>query len=82
MARMQRTQVYLPADLSAALDRVARREGTTRASLIRRAAQRLLESEQLETEDPILGLIGLGNGGPGRVSETHDEVLAETARKA
>ena len=78
--RMQRTQIYLPAELSAALDRLARRRGTSRADLLRLAARRLLADEQASTDDPILGIIGLGNAGPGRVSEQHDRVLAAAAR--
>ena len=78
--RMQRTQIYLPAELSAALDRLARRRGTSRADLLRLAARRLLADEQASADDPILGIIGLGNAGPGRVSEQHDRVLAAAAR--
>lgn len=77
MARMLRTQIFLEPDLTAALDRLARRRGTSRANLIRLAARRLLQQEQGEDTDPILGLIGLGNGGPGRTSIEHDRVLAE-----
>lgn len=78
MERMQRTQVYMPARLSAALDRLARRRGTSRAHMLRLAATRLLEQEEeLHEENPILGLIALGNAGPGRVSEDHDRILAE-----
>ncbi|MBI4493882.1 MAG: ribbon-helix-helix protein, CopG family [Chloroflexi bacterium] len=78
MQRMRRTQIYLPSDLSAALDHLARQRGTSRANLLRLAARRLLEQEQAgEEEDPIFGIIGLGDAGPGRVSEEHDRVLAE-----
>ena len=76
MAVMRRTQVYLEPDLAEALGRLARRRGTSMAQLIRLAARRLLAEEQPVDEDPILGIIGLGRGGPGRVSEEHDHVLA------
>jgi predicted transcriptional regulator len=82
MERMQRTQIYLPPDLSEALDRLAQRRGMSRASLIRLAARQLLEDEQSNGEDPILGLIGTGDAGPGRVSEEHDRVLVETCLNA
>jgi metal-responsive CopG/Arc/MetJ family transcriptional regulator len=77
MERMCRTQIYLPADLIAGLDRLARQRGTSRADLIRLAARQLIEREENGEEDPILGLIGLGTAGPGRTSEEHDKVLAE-----
>ncbi|MGI8825279.1 MAG: CopG family transcriptional regulator [Chloroflexota bacterium] len=74
---MSRTQIYLPPDLSADLDRLARKRGVSRADLIRLAARRLLEHEDPPGEEPLLGLIGLGNAGPGRASEGHDHVLAD-----
>lgn len=75
MQRMRRTQIYLQPDLSAALDRLARERGTSRAALIRLAARRFVDQEQEGAEDPILELIGIGRGGPGRVSEEHDQFL-------
>ncbi len=77
VARMQRTQIYLQPELSAALDRLARERRTSRAELIRLAARRLLEQEGVEEEDPIMGIVGLMHGGPGNVSEEHDRYLAE-----
>lgn len=77
MAKMHRTQIYLEPDLNAALDRLARRRGTSKADLIRRAARQLLDQEETGVADPVLGLIGLGNAGPGATSVEHDRVLAE-----
>jgi metal-responsive CopG/Arc/MetJ family transcriptional regulator len=77
MSRLRRTQIYLPSDLSAALDHLARRRGTSRAELLRQAARDFLQREVPADEDPILGVIGLGNAGPGAVSEEHDTYLAE-----
>lgn len=77
MSRLHRTQIYLPSDLSVALDHLARRRGTSRAELLRQAARAFLERELPADEDPILGVIGLGNAGPGAASEEHDAYLAE-----
>lgn len=77
MQRMRRTQIYLEPDSSVALDRLARKRGTSKANLIRLATRRFLEQERAGEEDPIFGLIGLGNAGPGSVSEEHDRILAE-----
>jgi len=77
MQRMRRTQIYLQPDLDDALERLARKRGTSKADVIRLAARRFVEQEQTGEEDAILGLIGIGHGGPGRVSEEHDRYLAE-----
>ena len=54
MPRMRRTQIYLEPDLNEALDRLARQRGTSKANLLRLAARRFLEQEQVDrqTEDP------------------------------
>lgn len=82
MQRMHRTQIYLQPDLNADLDRLARERGTSKADLIRLAARRFVEQEQAGDEDPLLGLIGLGDAGPGQVSEEHDRLLAEQTFKS
>ena len=80
MQRLLRTQIYLPDDLSAALDRLAHNRGISRAELLRQAAREPLEREEAPDEDPILGIVGLGNAGPGCVSEDHDQFLAGPGR--
>ena len=77
MERMRRTQIYLDPDLDMALRRAARQRGMSKAALIRLAAQRFLQQERSDEPDPLLGLIGLGNSGPGSVSEEHDRVLVQ-----
>jgi predicted transcriptional regulator len=81
MARLHRTQIYLPSDLSAALDRLAQRRRTSRAALLRQAALDFLEREGPHDEDPIFGVIGLGDAGPGAVSEEHDRFLVDLRAK-
>lgn len=76
MKRMQRTQVYLQPEVNAALKRLAQERGLSKAALLRLAAQRLIDQE-LAGDNAVLGLIGLGHGGPGKVSEDHDQVLAD-----
>ena len=77
MERLRRTQIYLPAQLSAALDRLARRRGSSRAELLRQAAQEFLQREVPVDPDPIAGIVGLGNAGPGTVAEEHDRYLSD-----
>jgi hypothetical protein len=73
---MHRTQVYLPRALNHALDELARQRGTTKAALIRRAAQRLVDEEAPSDADPLWGIVGLGNSGSGTTAEEHDRALA------
>ena len=76
MERLQRTQIYLPRQLCAALDGLARRRRTSRAALLRQAAREFLERKSPAEDDPVMGIVGLGNAGPGAVSEEHDLFLA------
>ena len=74
--RMQRTQIYLDAELASSLDRMAELRRTSRAEIIREAARRFVRSEQ-EGYGSILDLAGRGHGGPGDVSERHDDYLVD-----
>jgi hypothetical protein len=76
VTRMQRTQIYLEPGLSSALDRLARKRGTSRAGMLRLAARRLIAEEQEPRDDPIFSIIAMGRGGASDVSERHDEYLA------
>src|SRR5688500_17475239 len=76
-ARMHRTQVYRPEALNSALDELARQQGTSKADLMRRAAQRLVGEETPVESDPPWGIVALGSGGPGYAAENHDRYLAE-----
>lgn len=78
---MRRTQVHLDAGLSDALDRLARRRGTSRAEVIRDAARRLVATDQPD-KDPIWRLLDLTKGmdlppSDGRGSRDHDRILAD-----
>ncbi len=74
---MRRTQIYLPEDLTAALDRLAQRRRTTRADLIRLAARRFVAEELPLQEDAIWRIVGVGDAGPENTAVEHDRVLAE-----
>jgi hypothetical protein len=79
---MQRTQIYLEPEMSAALDRLARKRHTTRANLLRLAARRFLQQEGLDGEDPIFGIIGIGRSGIRHGSVEHDRLMAEDEIKS
>ena len=76
MPRMQRTQIYLEPDLSAALDRLARMRGTSRASVIRLAARDFVDKEEARYGS-ILELAGIGHDPARDVAERHDDYLIE-----
>ena len=80
--RMHRTQIYLPEALNQSLDELARQQGTTKADLMRRAAQRLVDEETPIESDPIWGIVGLGaradRESSGNAAEEHDRYLADT----
>lgn len=70
---MKKTSLYLEPEIDAALTRIARSRGITKAELIRRSLR-----EVADTEDrPTLTAIGVGHG-PGDVSEDPDRHLTET----
>lgn len=73
---MQRTQIYLEPELASSLDRLAEQRGMSRAEIIRRAARTFVRDEEGQYGS-ILELAGLGHGGPGGVSERHDDYLVE-----
>lgn len=76
MPRMQRTQIYLEPELASSLDRLAEQRGMSRAEIIRQAARTFVRDEEGHYGS-ILELAGLGHGGPGDVSERHDDYLVE-----
>ena len=79
MERLRRTQIYLPDDLTREIDGLARGRGTSRAELLRQAAREFVAREMaLADDDPILGIVGMFDGGPsGNVSVEHDRYLAD-----
>jgi hypothetical protein len=75
--RMIRTQFYLEPEVNQALEELAARLQVSKAELIRQGIRRILEEESPVEGDPLLGIVGLGGGGPGNVSEEHDRYLAD-----
>ena len=70
---MKKTSLYLEPDVDAALARIARRRGITKAELIRRSLRAVAVGEAA----PRLTAIGVGHG-PGDVSSDTDRHLSET----
>ncbi|MDP2936758.1 MAG: CopG family transcriptional regulator [Dehalococcoidia bacterium] len=75
--KMKRTQIYLEPELDEDLSRLAARRGVSKAQLLQEGAYRIVREERAAEEDSILGVIGLGDSEPGRVSEEHDQFLGQ-----
>ncbi len=74
MAGVKRLQIMIEEELDAELGRQARREGVSKAALIRRyVAERLRPLPPLE-DDPLWDLVGMYEGGPDESSQI-DEVV-------
>lgn len=69
-------QVYLRQAQLEALRGIASRRRVSLAELVRQAVDRLLADIPLE-EDPIWGIVGLGDSGAGDLAAEHDRYLAE-----
>ncbi len=70
---VKKTSLYLEPDVDAALGRIARKLGITKAELVRRSLRDVAATE----ERPRVTAIGVGHG-PGDVSADVDKHLAET----
>ena len=70
--KLVRKQIYITASQDRAVKRLAQKQGTTEAEILRKALDLLLAREGLkENEDPFEGLIGLFEG-PLKVD--HDDI--------
>ncbi|REJ83126.1 MAG: ribbon-helix-helix protein, CopG family [Acidobacteria bacterium] len=70
---MKKTTLYLPDDLKAALERLAAERGSSEATIVREALQRLLAERQRPR--PRVPLTGRGLG-DASIAERTDELLA------
>jgi len=74
---MERMQINLEPELNEQLSRIAARRGISKAQILKEGAWKLIGEEALLEDDPIMDIIGLGQGEPGVVSEEHDGTLIE-----
>lgn len=77
---MHRTQVMLEEEQHRFLVDEARRKGESIAALIRQLIDEYIraQSEIPLEQDPLWDMVGIAHGGLGKVSEEHDQYLAET----
>jgi hypothetical protein len=69
-------RVQLREDQLLALRALADRRGTSLSAIVREAIDRFISVEST-SDDPLLDIIGLVDGGPPDASERHDDYLAE-----
>lgn len=73
---MVRIQLHLTDEQDVRLRALARKRGVTRAELIRRGIDHVLQEEDLGGHDPLLDLVGsAGVAIAPDLSERHDDVL-------
>ncbi len=77
LPKMRRIQLSIEPELAWELQKLALRRHISRAQLLREGVRRLLVEATPAEEDPIVGIIDLGHGGPGNVSRDHDKFLAD-----
>ena len=71
---MRRLQIMIDEDLDDALTVRARRDGTSKASLLR-AAARAHYLDRAPDPDPLLGMVGVDRGTPLSPEESIDSVV-------
>lgn len=71
---MKRLQIMIEEDLDEALAREARREGTSKAALIRRYVAKELKPLPSIREDPLWDLVGMDEGSPDDSVSVNDVV--------
>lgn len=69
MPDVKRLQIMIDEDLDAALDRMALREGTSKAALIRRFVRERLKPLPPLEEDPIWKMVGADDVEPASVDD-------------
>lgn len=75
---MKRLQIMIEEELDEALEYQARKEGTSKAALIRRYVARELKPLPPIEEDPIWDLVGFVKGNPDDSASVDDVVYPRT----
>ena len=76
----KRTQIYFPMEVYRKIERKARDESRSVASIIREAVERYLMEYEPEDwdNDPFFEIVGLGESDRGDLAENHDKYLYTT----
>ena len=75
MARMKRLQISLEPELDDQLGKLARKEGVSKAEIVRRCLKETVEPLPPIEEDGIFAMFGTGMGGALEPGETIDDVV-------
>ena len=73
----KRTQVYFPMELYRKIERMAKDESKSVASIVREAVDEYLKRrEEINwDDDPFFNIVGIVESGKGDLSENHDKYL-------
>jgi hypothetical protein len=72
---MKRLQISLEPELDEQLGEIARRDGVSKAEVVRQSLRRTVELPPRLVDDPLSRWIGTGTGGGRRPGETIDDIL-------
>lgn len=73
-------QIYIEPKQDNILVILSKKNGVSKAEIIRKSIDKLLEGLSLDN-DPAIGLIGLGNSGKQDLSSKHDHYLVKYSSK-
>jgi len=78
---MTRIQCYIDSELDERLEELASQLKISKSEIIRQSIRDFLKIKEVDAEDPLMGIIGLGRSGLHDVSENHDKYLVESKLK-
>jgi len=69
-----RLQVYLEPELRERLENLASLYKISKSELVRQSIRSFLQKQEIDMEEPLLGIVGLGGSGIDDISEKHDTI--------
>ena len=81
MKEVKRLQIMIEEELDAELGRQARREGVSKAALIRQYVRERLRPLPPLEEDPLWGIVGMYEGGPNDSAMIDEVVYGDLGRE-
>lgn len=75
MARMKRLQISLEPELDEQLGQAARREGVSKAEVVRRSLRTDLGPASSLADDSLMDMVGIGTGKGLKPGESIDEIV-------
>ena len=67
-------QVYLEPELRERLENLASLHKISKSELVRQSIRSFLQEHEIDMEEPLLGIVGLGKSGIDDISAKHDTI--------